>query len=403
MQRLIYITLLLWCVDGYSQAQVAGVDGDYEYQVAENAKYEREINDAFSTLLQTFNDMQRQIQRQEERKMILTSLKRMIEITSVKKEKVREAKEFFKKSLENIKPSDSRDEIKKLENLYNDKLKIIQSSYYKALENHYAYNKFKAIRLLPATKNYLCKIYYGEQEKGIRLLKQTDLSFGNKNTSFENEVVAGYLSFMRLGISSTLAVEETETFSNEDLEDLTSDQINDLIDKIDSTNLSNSTLSKIISGGGEVNIKGKTPLFNLFGNYDNKFKLISDLTFQYSMNVPAVGNTIPQEELYLFNSFGIENKAILPIINFTGDTSEDVVEGKEAFAFFGKFNLKNAGGNKAFRENLNIDDERFWYYEWSFGLIYKNFVIHYTDQIFKSDQLDGSNTGRLSATVTKLF
>ncbi len=288
--------------------------------------------------------------------------------------------------------------IEDLDKIRKERMLDSDIAYYHSIDFLYSENKYKAVRVFPAFNNYMSMLYYNADKK-FDFFQNTNLSFGGDNASFETEAVSGYLWIFRTSLTSTLSREYQETIDPELLKGLTDNQLDSLVNIRDSINIQSNTLLKLISGGGEANLKFRAPLLNIWGNEPRNIKIKSDLYAQISADLPSVGNSIPEKDISLFNVFGIENKLLIPVINFDSKTKE----GYEAFSFFGKFDIKNVGGTPEFYKNLSIPEQRFWYSEYSIGINYKNYLIYYTDQIFYEDNLAGENRGRLNVALVKQF
>lgn len=289
-------------------------------------------------------------------------------------------------------------DIDDLDNLRKDRESKIEKEYNRSIEFLYSRNKYKGLRVFPAFNNYMSMLYYNS-DKRYDFFQNTNLSFGNDNGSFESEVVSGYLWIFRTSLTTVLSKESSKKINPDELKGLTDQQVDSLVISTDKTNLANITLLKIISGGGEANLNFKAPLLNLWGNAKGKIKTKSDIVGRISAGLPIAGNSIPKSEINIFNLVGIENRIIIPVINF--DTKKK--EGYEAFALFGKYDFKNVGGSETFYSSLGISQKRFWYAEYSVGLTFRNYLIYYTNQTFYNPTLEGNNKGRLAVALIKEF
>lgn len=305
--------------------------------------------------------------------------------------------EWYELTLDSIQNDQIDLTIRELDSLRKINKKKIDSIYYSNVEFLYSRNKYKDVRFLPAFNSYMSMLYYNADKK-FDFFENTTLSLGDENLSLESEIVTGYLWIFKASLTTAVSKAAQEEIPSEALEGLTDSEVNDLIEKRDNSNSKSNTLVKVISGGGEANLKFKAPIFNIFGNEPNNIKFKNDLKFQLSVDIPYAFNYISEKDISLFNVVGLENKLLIPIIDF--DPKEK--EGFEAFSIFAKYDINNIGGTSEFYKSLNIPENRFWYSEYSFGLNYKNYVIYYTDQIF-SNELSGDNRGRLSIAFIKQF
>ena len=351
---------------------------------------------------QQFIDNQQQNQQQIQQQFTNYSQKifgAITDVVSVKNETKKEIKLWYNTTLDSIRDGLINGlEIEDLDKLREEREQDCDSAYYRSIDFLYSKNKYKAIRIFPAFNNYMSMLYYNADSK-FDFFQNTSLSFGGDNASFESEVVSGYLWIFRTSISTILSRESQEKIDPESLKGLTDNQVDSLVNIRDSINVLNNTLLKVISGGGEANLKFRAPLLNIWGNEYKKLKIKSDLFGQISADLPLAGSSISEKDISLFNVIGIENKVIIPIINFNPKSKE----GYEAFSLFGKFDIKNIGGTSEFYESLSIPEKRFWYSEYSLGISFKNYLIYYTDQIFYEDHLSNENRGRLNVALIKQF
>lgn len=343
-----------------------------------------------------------QLQQQVQQSFLDAKIKFLVsiqDVTSARKTANKELNSWYDLTLDSIeKGLLTGITIDDLDNLRKDKERMIEKEYNRSVEFLYTRNKYKALRVFPAFNNYMSMLYYNS-DKRFDFFQNTNLSFGNDNGSFESEVVSGYLWIFRTSLTTILSKESVVKINPNELRGLTDQQVDSLVLSTDKTNLSNNTLLKIISGGGEANLNFKAPLLNLWGNAKGKIKIKSDIVGRVSASLPIAGNAIPKSEINIFNFVGVENRMIVPVINFDAKKKE----GYEAFALFGKYDVRNVGGSETFYSSLGISQNRFWYTEYSLGLTFKNYLIYYTNQTFHSSSLAGNNRGRLAVALVKEF
>lgn len=354
--------------------------------------------------IQTVKILNDQIQLQQQIQQSYVDAKEKIfgsvqEVTSARNVARKALKTWYNLTLDSIEQRLITNlDINDLDNLRKDKEIMIEKEYHRSIEFLYSRNKYKGLRVFPSFNNYMSMLYYNS-DKRYDFFQNTNLSFGNDNGSFESEVVSGYLWIFKTSLTTILSKESTKKINPDELKGLTDQQVDSLVISNDKTNLANNTLLKIISGGGEANLNFKAPFLNLWGNSKGMIKIKSDIVGRISAGLPIAGNSIPKSEINIFNLVGIENRIIIPVINF--DTIKK--EGYEAFALFGKYDLKNIGGSETFYSSLGISQKRFWYSEYSVGLTFKNYLIYYTNQTFHNPTLGGNNKGRLAVALIKEF
>jgi hypothetical protein len=349
-------------------------------------------------ILNEQTQMQQQIQQSyvDAKEKIFGSIQ---DVTSVRRTANDKLKIWYKTTLDSIETGKITNiEIDDLDRIRKDREDKIESEYHRSIEFLYSRNKYKSLRVFPAFNGYMSMLYYNS-DKRFDFFQNTNLSFGNDNGSFESEVVSGYLWIFRASLSTVLSRESLKKINSNELKGLTDLQVDSLVIATDKSNLANNTLLKVISGGGEANLNFKAPLLNLWGNKKGKIKIKSDIVGRISAGLPIAGSSIPESEISIFNLVGIENRIIIPVINF--DTKKK--EGYEAFALFGKYDFKNVGGSETFYSSLGISQKRFWYAEYSIGLTFKNYLIYYTNQTFYNNSLEGNNKGRLAVALIKEF
>jgi len=321
------------------------------------------------------------------------------ELNAVKKKAKNDIKSWYSASLDSIGNGTSKRSIQWLDSVRYKKEAESEAELMRMAELMYAKNRIcKDMRVFPVFTSYMGMLY-DNTDKDINFFQNTTLNFGQDNASFKNEIVSGYLWSVRTSLSTVLARENKKDISADQLQNLNDKQVDSLVRVTDELNRTKSTLVKVISGGGEVNLTFKYPLLNFFGNLKSYPKIRSDISYRLSADLPVAGSSIPGKEINLFNVFCVETKLIIPILSFNTVKKE----GFESFSLFGKFDVNNIGGTQAFYDNLELDKKRFWYTEYSCGLIYKNFLVYYTDQHFNKSALHGMNSGRLGVALVRQF
>ncbi len=356
--------------------------------------------------LQTVKILNDHIQQQQQIQQAYDDAKEKIfgsihDVMSARRDAEKRMKEWYNLTLDSIRLGTIKDknmDIDALDKLRKDRESQIEKEYNRSIEFLYSKNKYKSLRVFPAFNNYMSMLYYNS-DKRFDFFQNTNLSFGNNNGSFESEVVSGYLWIFRTSLSTVLSKESVKKINPAELKGLSDHQVDSLVTSTDKTNRANNTLLKIISGGGEANLNFKAPLLNLWGNTKGNIKVKSDITGRISGGLPIADNAIPQSEINIFYLVGIENKVIIPVINFDSKKKE----GFESFSLFGKYDIKNVGGSEVFYSSLGIAQKPFWYAEYSVGLTFKNYLIYYTGQHFYSSALEGSSKGRLALALIKEF
>ena len=310
----------------------------------------------------------------------------------------RDIKKWFISSLTSIYYKESTLTIEELERLRERRLHIVDSSFNNSIEFFYNLKKYDGFRIFPVYSAYMCMLYYNDLEK-INFFQNTNLGIGDNSGSFKSDIISGYLGIFKISFSSVLSKLHTEKITQDQLNGLTEIQMDSLIAATDSVNKSKATLNKLISGGGEANLSFKTPFINCWGNYKNHVKFKTDIVINFCGEVPVAGNDIPKDKINFFGSFGLENKLIIPVLDF--DMSKK--EGFEAFAFFGQYNIYAVKGSNSFYSNIGIKNRPLLFSEYSFGFAYKYYCIYYSNQIFFDSELSKMSYGRLSVALIKQF
>jgi hypothetical protein len=318
-----------------------------------------------------------------------------------KKAAYKRTKNEWKKTIIDIALDPNRDQLKKeaYKNFYDERY-IIDSTYRRACETIFDQRRLDFFGPFPSFNSFMSMLHYNETKQQFSLFTKNDLGIGitGKRAAFESEIVSGYISVFRFGISTTLTKNEQETIAPNEIAGLTGVQIDSLVEQKDSINRANSTLQKIIANGGELNVKINAPLLRV-GNLElNKFQINTNLIGQFSLDVPQLGQTIPGKELGFFNLYGIENKLIIQIHNFKPDNPYKT---ETAFRILLKYNLVNIGGSSSFYQAIGINEERFWNHEYAIGLNIDNVIIAYNGKIFGMDKLNDENSNVVSVTLIK--
>lgn len=327
---------------------------------------------------------------------VKSSVSDLIKIKIRSKERIRE---WYNNSIDLLAPDYKDQDMKDLDSVRGLMEAESERQYMKAIEVMYAKNKVNHdLRVFPAFTAYMAMLY-NNSEREINFFQNTTLNFGDDNASFKNEIVSGYLWAIKTTLSTVLTRSEQKQLSADKLEGLTDPQLESTLKAIEDENKANSTFTKIISGGGEANLDFKFPIFNFFGNEKSIPKLRSDIKYRLSADLPVAGSSIDKKDINLFNVFSLETKLIIPFMSFNTVKKEGV----ESFSAFVKYDINNIGGTAAFYNTLQINKDRFWYGEYSGGLIYKNFLFYYTNQKANKAALHGMNKGRLAVALVKQF
>ena len=148
-------------------------------------------------------------------------------------------------------------------------------------------------------------------------------------------------------------------------------------------NLSNNTLATVLAGGGLLALKAQYPLVYFNPTWSPHFKFDNQLVGTLAGQFDIAGSSVPENQMNLWESFGMENYAYVPLREFTGDDEETT-----SFGFFFQHNIRHVSGSGEFERNLNID-KGFWMGEFKTGIYYSGIHITYTYLNFSNKQLDG--------------
>ncbi|OUJ69899.1 hypothetical protein BXP70_25890 [Hymenobacter crusticola] len=262
----------------------------------------------------------------------------------------------------------------------------------------HATNKRRKIRLLPAMSTYTSSLYYNSEKK-VEFFQNLNLNYFSSNGSIKTEVAAAYYFIFRTDISTVLSKTKVQEIDPSKIGNFNQDQLRKEVVKIDSTNKSNSTLNKIVSGGGEAMLSIRTPLVSIFSNQRRAIapRFTSELIGNFSLDLPVAKTYVDGNDATYFSMWGLDNDFSIPLIKF-----DDKRDGYQAIALASKVVIKNVHGSSDFYNNLGSSSKKgFWMREFYFGIDAGPVMIYYTTQSFSNANF--KNQQRFGLAFNKQF
>lgn len=282
----------------------------------------------------------------------------------------------------------------------------IDSLYQNSARNIYRRQaNINGLRPFPAFNEISTKLYYNDIGRDLSFFQNNTVEFGidkDNKAGFESEVVAAYAFIFRASLSTVLSREKVEKVNPADLINLTATGVDSLTKVVDQRNIVNNTINKVISGGGELNFSLRTPLLDINGVKESKFKFKSEFLGKLSFDVPEAGNSIDSKEANSFNSLSIENRAIYYFTDYS-DLEKDDFRAKKVFGLGGQFNIRNIGGSEKFYNYLGTPNQRYFYYDFAIGIKFMSLFIYYSNQKFFQSALSNLNSKRVGVSLVQQF
>ncbi|MDO9184814.1 MAG: hypothetical protein Q7W13_02305 [Bacteroidia bacterium] len=357
------------------------------------------------TLIRNHELIQQQIQQQmyseDDYDNIVTTNKYLKDLKIEKNKKKKALKKYIKGEWKNCMQTENCTDAKQdsLNKLELDGNKRIDNIYYAGLKKIYKYSSLRTFRPFPCKNSIYTQMYYNSSSN-IEFMTNTNFSMFGDNGSFQTEIVDVYYGPFRFSVGSVLSKAKTKTISGGDLKNLNNQQIDSLVNDVDSINKSNGNLLKLVSGGGTSVFGLRTPLLKI-KNYrkDKSLSLISEFVGKLSVDLPIAGNSFNANETYFFSTFGIETIGVLPLKKLDLKTFEDI----NAISIIAKVGVYGVGGSKNFIESTGSKNSIFGFSIFSAGIEIRNITIYYSNNLFFDNALSNNNTSRITVGLTKLF
>jgi hypothetical protein len=331
-----------------------------------------------------FNGVQQQQQQQQQQ---FSTKEELHNASEIRQQALNDAKHEYRRRLGSIPTGLGIIETRKIRDGYNqqyaDAIAKINTDYLSTLETIDDATSISVVRMFPGKNSYLTMLYYNSLNR-IDFFRNTNLNYGNSSLGFKNEVAAGYLGIFRADVSTALTRNSTKTLGNDEVAKLSGVQLNKAIYTIDSINISNSAVNKIITGGGEIMLNLKIPVVSFFnGRYSNSpFKLTNEFISNASLDAPTIEKSIPVNKATYFGFLGFETNIRIDFDNFTNTGVRS-----PSISLFAKIMNKYTNGSSSFRNSIGVS-KGFVVNEFYGGIAVKNFVVYYTTQSFSIDRIE---------------
>lgn len=245
----------------------------------------------------------------------------------------------------------------------------------------------------PVMNRAMSQVFWNAS-KSVTTFDELEGVYGGQIASLSSNIVTGHLSVVRARLYSTVTRFEGANISNLKEVDVATLPNDELVSKLDSINIQRGSLSKMLSNGGELNVKLTTPLIatNTILS-SNKTNFLLDAEIQGSLDIPVASQrnqTIDQSSG--FAMFGSNLEVVVPFTNSSYTTGERTT----AFEFIFGGRIAQIFGTEKYIDQLASTKNSFSYSELFGGVRVNNMVIKAVYQNVNDQALSEFNAVRIS-------
>lgn len=250
-----------------------------------------------------------------------------------------------------------KDSLKKVKitHLINGRNPIeIQNEYREAIIGEYEdaiqrYEQAFGIKsgFFPARNRFLARTYYSNStDISLEVLKNNSISISSSlnQGSLYSELIAGYIGFFRIGLGAMISQSEFRSITSDDIQNLTTEELDQLRKSIDEQNSANLTAQNILGGGGNLLLNLSTPLIDVRSAANNTSFIMTAFE-RIGFAVPSIGTI--SDDTQLVNQFGVQT-------NFWYDLD---FMGERDFAF-GLSTLISVVSNDEYEQTLGLTGDQ---------------------------------------------
>ena len=263
-----------------------------------------------------------------------------------------------------------------------DQMKIQGQRY---VYNYMAHNR--TFRIAPV-RNFASnsEFYNNSNNQIVGLLKNSSLTFGDKNVGFYTEFVSLYAGPVRIGFGGLFSKYTPIDTAAKALAGVTDSVLRSylvgLANSQDSLNKRNSAIANLLTGGGNAMIVASWPLFDISSNR-NRFKATGLLGDKLAITIPQLGTEL--KKVNVLNDLSFEFYGCWNVTDYIQNNL-----GKVSLSFFAHARGSFLAGTKSYMQTLTAKDKAtLGYFAFEAGVtLFDNLKLFYSYGVSSDKELN---------------